>query len=172
MNCQTFRTQLATGADTTEMREHLRECPSCLEAAVETSPDFLFRSLGGEMIPPGGVDEFVSEVMQQVHVRSAEQRIARRPLSPIYRWSLAAAFAMTVLTSLIVNRTATIEPVTTTIASARPIATRPADRRAVAARPVVENYSATAATIVEIPTEETGDLKVVMIFDESLPADL
>ena len=39
-------------------------------------------------------------------------------------------------------------------------------------RPVVESYEAQNATIVEVPTEGAGDVKIVMIFDDSLPKDL
>jgi hypothetical protein len=40
-----------------------------------------------------------------------------------------------------------------------------------APKPVIENYESQNATIVEVPTEGEA-VKVVMVFDESLPADL
>jgi len=39
-------------------------------------------------------------------------------------------------------------------------------------KPIVETYDSQNATIVEVPTDETDDVKIVMIFDENLPADL
>ena len=39
-------------------------------------------------------------------------------------------------------------------------------------KPVVETYDSATATIVEVPTEGASDVKVVMVFDEQLPADL
>ena len=41
-----------------------------------------------------------------------------------------------------------------------------------ATKPVVETYDSKNATIVEVPREAKNDPQVVMIFDESLPADL
>jgi hypothetical protein len=54
------------------------------------------------------------------------------------------------------------------------VAVRPAAavRPAVlASRPVIENYESQNATIVEVPAETQTNVKVVMIFDETLPAD-
>ena len=39
-------------------------------------------------------------------------------------------------------------------------------------KPVVETYSSTSATIVEVPSESAGDAKIVMVIDDKLPADL
>ena len=39
-------------------------------------------------------------------------------------------------------------------------------------KPVVDAYDSKNATIVEVPSEAKDDVQVVMIFDESLPADL
>jgi len=39
-------------------------------------------------------------------------------------------------------------------------------------RPVVDTYESKNATIIEVPSESKDDVQVVMIFDESLPADL
>jgi hypothetical protein len=42
-----------------------------------------------------------------------------------------------------------------------------------ATKPIVETYESQNATIIEVPAEEAGDnVKLVMIFDENLPADL
>jgi len=39
-------------------------------------------------------------------------------------------------------------------------------------KPIVETYSSSKATIVEMPAESANDARVVMILDENLPADL
>jgi len=39
-------------------------------------------------------------------------------------------------------------------------------------KPVVDTYDSKNATIIEVPSESKDDVQVVMIFDESLPADL
>jgi hypothetical protein len=39
-------------------------------------------------------------------------------------------------------------------------------------KPVVETYSSSDATIVEVPSEGAGDTKIVMVIDDRLPADL
>ena len=41
-----------------------------------------------------------------------------------------------------------------------------------ATKPIIETYDSENATIVEVPSEEADDVKIVMIFDENLPADL
>jgi hypothetical protein len=167
MNCDRFIAACRQGEDSVEMREHLRSCPRCLDFAVTIDPDFLFRSLGGEMTPPGGVDAFVTGVMDQLQVRAAEGRLLRRRPAFFYGWSAAAAIAIALLTFSIQRNASSPAP-------AGQVATSPAHAVQVnhEPRPVVENYDSSTATIVEVPTQNTGDLKVVMIFDESLPADL
>ena len=44
-------------------------------------------------------------------------------------------------------------------------------RSAVSSRPVIQSYDSQKATIVEVPSEGE-DVTVVMVFDDSLPADL
>lgn len=39
-------------------------------------------------------------------------------------------------------------------------------------RPVIEQYDSAGATIVEVPAQNSSEIRLVMIFDESLPADL
>ena len=53
------------------------------------------------------------------------------------------------------------------IAAPKPIA--PAV--ATISRPVIENYESENATLVEVPAD-ASDVKIVMVFDENLPADL
>lgn len=168
MTCESFRTACSAGEDTPEMREHLRACTACLEVAVAADPDFLFRSLGGEMTPPGGVDAFVSSVMGEIGVRSAEKKMRRTGFFPVLRWSVAAAAMIGVIGTAMLHRNATA-PITIAPVHVASI------QRTVAAiepRPVVENYQSSNATIVEVPNQENSDVKIVMIFDDSLPADL
>ena len=52
------------------------------------------------------------------------------------------------------------------------LATKPF-AKPLATKPVVETYQSNNATIVEVPSgEASDDVKIVMIFDENLPADL
>ena len=39
-------------------------------------------------------------------------------------------------------------------------------------KPIVDTYDSSTATIVEVPSEGANDVRVVMVFDEKLPADL
>lgn len=167
MKCERFREAIAAGVDDASVREHLRTCEECLAAAVELDPGVLFRALGPVAAePPGGTDDFVAGVMHQVHLRSAERSIERRParFTPIARWSAAAALAIAVIGGGIVYRTPAPEAnqaVPTQIAAA-----------AVLDRPVIESYDSAEALIMEMPAEGPNDLRLVMIFDDSLPADL
>lgn len=171
LTCDGFREECRQNIDSAEGRAHVRACATCLEFAVSIDPDYLFRSIGGEdLVPPGGVDAFVGDVMQQVHVRRAEasmHRVVRFPA--MARWSVAATLAAAVIGAAIWYRPATQAPLpVTTVAAARPSVPAVATM----ARPVVENYESPNAMIVEVPTESDNDLKIVMIFDESLPVDL
>jgi hypothetical protein len=52
------------GCEDAALLAHLRSCDACFAEAVEVDPDAMFRGIGGaEMIPPGGVDAFVGDVM-------------------------------------------------------------------------------------------------------------
>ncbi|MEA2414106.1 MAG: hypothetical protein QOI58_763, partial [Thermoanaerobaculia bacterium] len=79
MTCHYFRTNLQPGNADAAMLEHLRHCDACLDFAMSVDPDLFFRSLGGEeLIPPGGIDAFVGDVMSQVRVYDAEASLAPR----------------------------------------------------------------------------------------------
>lgn len=168
MSCARFIELLGGGPLTMEALAHMRSCGSCLEKAVAADGDNLFRSLGGaELEPEGGVDQFAAEVMHQIHVREAESQIARRrPMPAAVRWSIAATLAVGVAAASLMYR-----PALTQMAP-------PAMQQAAMSEqfdpsmtiPVVEEYSNGGATIVEMASD--SDLKLVMIFDESLPADL
>jgi len=170
MRCEVFRQNCVAGRDPgPEMLEHLRSCSDCLDHAVSVDPDYLFRSLGGEMIPPGGVDDFVAGVMEQVHLRDTERKIMRRGMPAVYRWAMAATLTVATLGGLQYQRSHSPAPVSLT--AAMPTNGIILVKNQLEPRPVVENYDSSSATIVEVPNQ-TSDLKVVMIFDESLPADL
>ena len=165
MSCDAFRAQFAAGTDDAALLEHLRSCDACLNFACERDGDILFRALGGsEMVPPGGVDAFVGDVMREVRLRGTETTVS----SPSSHWTRRLAIAAT-LTAAISgagymyehNRTA----VTIPAVAHRELKVQPAPR------PVIESYDSEKATIVEVPTEGE-DVKVVMVFDDSLPADL
>lgn len=172
MNCESFRTRFVANADDAAVLAHLRACDRCLDFAAQQDPDVMFRALGGEeMIPPGGVDAFVDDVMVQVRVRDAEGTVhARRELSWPRRLAVAATIAAGFTGAMLFYGN---DPATAPVV----IAKAPAVRRPVvtlATKPVVESYESQNATIVEVPADEAAgdDVKIVMIFDENLPADL
>jgi len=168
MICTYFRANLQPGNADAAMLEHLRHCDACLDFAMSVDPDLFFRSLGGdEIVPPGGIDAFVGDVMSQVRVHDAETSLARRhSVSAWQRWAIAATVAAGVTGATLAYRYehAAPQPVHI-IAAAKP---RPA---ATATKSFVETYSSHDATIVEMPNDGS-DTKVVMIFDDKLPADL
>jgi hypothetical protein len=163
INCQTFRANIQSRD--AEVLEHLRKCDACLEHAVSVDPDNFFRAIGGEeLVPPGGIDAFASGVMSQIRVRQAEQPAAKRFLVAPRRLAAAAAIIVAIGGSWFgyerVNRPVSA-PVIVAVRKA-PLATKP----------VVETYQSQNATIVEMPSQGGTDANVVMIFDDSLPADL
>ena len=165
ITCQTFRSRLEPGSTDAEVLEHLRKCDACLDHAMAIDPDNFFRAIGGEeMEPPGGVDAFASGVMAQIRMRKTEGSVAHRFLAAPRRLVAAAAIVAAIGISFFASQTSiqTVPP------AASPIV-RPAQ---FATKPVVETYDSKDATIVEVPTEGKNDPQVVIIFDESLPADL
>lgn len=168
ISCQTFRATLQRGTRDAEVLEHLRRCDACLDFAVEADPDNFFRLLGGdEIVPPGGVDAFVGDVMAQVRSRQTETAIEpRRTFSNMRRLAIAATVAAAVTTGLVVSNH---QPI-----AAPQLRTQNSGLRtaALVTKPVVDTYESKNATIVEVPSEAKDDVQVVMIFDESLPADL
>ena len=172
MSCQAFRANLTPGTNDAELLEHLRHCDACLDHAVGVDPDFLFRSIGGEeLVPQGGVDAFTRDVMQQLHFRSTESTLAHGRLSWTRRLAIAATVAAGITGSALVwqyEQRSFVAPA--------PVASLPKATSRTAAvlttKPVVETYDSKNATIVEMPSDGANDVKVVMIFDEQLPADL
>jgi hypothetical protein len=172
ISCDAFRTRFAADPDSVAVLEHLRACDRCLDFAVQSDPDVMFRAIGGnEMIPPGGVDAFVDDVMQQVRVRSAESTVAARKVVSWPRRLAVAATLVAGMTGAMLYNQATNTAPGAPVAIARGIS--PVTSKKLATKPVVETYESESATIVEMPSEGAGDdVKIVMIFDENLPADL
>ena len=174
ITCRHFRANLKPGATDAALLEHLRHCDACLDFAMGVDPDLFFRSIGGEeLVPPGGVDAFVGDVMSQVRVRTAETSLApRRAVSAWQRLAIAATVAAGVTGATLVyrleQRAPSPQPAHTIAAVVKPAAARSA---ILATKSFVETYSSHNATIVEVPNDG-NDAKVVMIFDDTLPADL
>jgi hypothetical protein len=168
INCDSFRARFVPGTDDAAVLEHLRSCDVCLNYAVEMDGDVLFRSIGGDdLVPPGGIDAFVGDVMREVRVRDAESTVgSHHPMSWPRRLAVAATVAAVVSGGAFMYEYNHQVPVTST---PRPVAA--VKHFNAAPRPIIENYDSQQATIVEVPTEGE-DVKVVMIFDDSLPADL
>lgn len=167
IGCDAFRNRFAAGTDDPVLLEHLRTCDRCLDLAAHADPDVMFRALGGEdLVPPGGLDAFVDDVMQQVRVRGAESTVSasRKVVSWPRRLALAATLAAAVSGAMFYRTTSGV-------ISPAPFE-RAEMRRATsfATKPVIETYESQNATIVEVPSDD--DVKIVMIFDENLPADL
>ncbi|HEX8170127.1 MAG TPA: hypothetical protein VF824_06275 [Thermoanaerobaculia bacterium] len=170
-DCRNFRERFAPGTDDAALLAHLRACDRCLDYAAHIDADVMFRALGGEeLVPPGGVDAFVDDVMRQVRVRGAETAVqsSHKVLSWPRRFAIAAAVAAGITGAMVVYRAdaPAIKPAPALVAHAA------APARTLTTKPVVETYDSNNATIVEVPTGSADDVKIVMIFDESLPADL
>jgi hypothetical protein len=166
MSCDSFRARFAPATEDPALLEHVRTCDRCLDFAAEVDPDVMFRALGGsEMIPPGGVDAFVDDVMRQVRVRQAETAVETRPtLSWTRRLAMAASITVAVTAGTMAYRYGHV-PVTAPAQMAH--------QKILTTKPVVETYDSDKATIVEVPAEGAADdVKIVMIFDENLPKDL
>ena len=105
ISCQTFRANLQPGTHDAELLAHVRRCDACLELAVQVDPDMFFRSIGGEnLLPPGGVDAFVSDVMAQVRSRETETAVEprHRTFTSVRRLAIAATVAAAVMAGLLV----------------------------------------------------------------------
>ena len=171
MSCDSFRTRFVPSTDDAALLEHLRTCDRCLDFAANVDPDVMFRALGGgEMIPPGGIDAFVGDVMRQVRVRDAETAVETAPsVGWTRRLAIAASLAVAVTGGTVIYRYEQALPPAKPqqTAQSKPV------QRILTTKPVVETYDSDKATIVEVPNEGPGDdVKIVMIFDENLPADL
>ncbi len=169
ISCQTFRATLRPGSEDANSLQHLRSCDACVDYAVGVDPDLFFRSIGGEeMVPPGGIDAFVGDVMAQVRVRDAEGSSTRLPMNRYLRSAAAVLLVIAGATGVYRYGHQEVKPGQAIVArvSAPPVL------RPQATKAIVESYQSQNATIVELPSASPSDVKVVMIYDESLPADL
>src|SRR3954469_824859 len=99
MNCTEFRSAFAPATEDAAILEHVRTCDACLDFAAHVDPDIMFRAIGGaEMIPPGGIDLFVDDVMRAVHLRKAEDDLA--PRRATISWTRRLAIAATLVTGV------------------------------------------------------------------------
>ena len=172
ISCDSFRARFHASTDDAALLHHIRNCDRCLDFAANVDPDVMFRALGGaDMIPPGGVDAFVDDVMRQVRVRDAEVAVSTRSsMSWTRRLAIAATVAVTVTGATLAYRS---QSPTAPVQIAKVAMPAAIQTKSLTTKPVVETYHSQNATIVEVPSEEAGDdVKIVMIFDESLPADL
>jgi hypothetical protein len=171
-SCLEFRSLFHAGTNDPALLEHLRSCDPCLDHAARLDPEVMFRAIGGEdLVPPGGVDAFVEDVMRAVHVRSKEDVVGSQH---VFSWPRRLAVAATIAAS-VVGGTLLFEhgrqPVPVTTMASLPVHRAIAPVR-LTTKPVVETYSSSDATIVEVPSEGAGDTKIVMVIDDKLPADL
>ena len=105
MSCETFRSSFHADTENAALLAHIRTCDRCLDFAASVDPDVMFRALGGEdLVPPGGVDAFVDDVMRQVRVRDAEKVTAIPRPNWTRRLAVAAMFATAVTGASLVYR--------------------------------------------------------------------
>lgn len=172
ISCTEFRSRLQPSSDEPALLEHVRSCESCLQYGITIDPDLLFRSLGGaEMTPPNGIDAFVQDVMDGVRLQ-AKQDVMTVPAhhGVMRHLALAATLAAAITgASIVYEQRARHDDGPMTVD--RAVVTAPLFEEVT--RPIIESYDSKNATIIEVPPGEgMSDVKIVMIFDESLPADL
>jgi hypothetical protein len=167
INCTKFRALYEPETENPEVLEHVRACDACLDYAVTIDPDILFRAIGGdELVPPGGIDAFVGDVMREVRLRSTEKSAAPRVIAWPRRLAVAATLVAGITGGALVWQRERVAP---PIGPQHPTARL---ARVVTNKPVIEKYDSDSATIVEMPTGSANDAQIVMIIDEKLPADL
>ncbi|SRR5581483_2140904 len=169
INCTQFRANFEPATEIPSILEHVRACDACLDYAASIDPDIMFRAIGGgELIPPGGVDAFVGDVMREVRLRATEKTTHR-----VISWPRRLAVAATLMAgitggALMWERSmAPVAPAVHPVIQHHLAAVVPA-----ASKPVIEKYDSDSATIVEMPAAGANDAQIVMIIDEKLPANL
>jgi hypothetical protein len=171
ISCRDFRSGFSAASNDPKLLEHVRACDTCLDYAAGVDPDIVFRSIGGtELLPPGGIDAFVDDVMRQVRVRAAANMIGVPS-----RWSWRKLSAAAAIVAGITGATLVYQYEQRGAGSpAGPDRPRVASAATtnLTIRPVVETYESETATIIEVPAAETNGAQVVMIFDDALPSDL
>jgi len=167
ITCTQFRAGFEPSTENADILAHVRECDACLDYAASIDPDIMFRAIGGgELVPPGGVDAFVGDVMREVRLRSTENATHH-----VIAWPRRLAVAATLIAgitggALVWERGISSSPeIVTPVRRAKLV-------QPFATKPVIEKYDSDSATIVEMPTGSANDAQIVMIIDEKLPADL
>ncbi|MBW3563717.1 MAG: hypothetical protein KY459_03230 [Acidobacteria bacterium] len=174
MNCTDFLAGIDTAMTTSGGRAHARSCADCAAAAIATDSINLFRTIEKTpAVPKSEFDEFVADVVGEIRLRETEKTVEEPAETP--RWvglAMVAAILAAIAGGLFIQdrnvvATAPLE------ASIPADATAPANAETFSSTlPVVEGYSNNNAMIVELPAETTDDIRIVMIFDETLPQDL
>src|SRR5213080_4149444 len=96
ITCTKFRASFERETENPEVLEHIRACDACLDYAVSVDPDIMFRAIGGdELVPPGGVEAFVGDVMREVRLRSTENATQR-----VIAWPRRLAVAATLVAGI------------------------------------------------------------------------
>ncbi|MGZ8834077.1 MAG: hypothetical protein ACXW19_12870 [Thermoanaerobaculia bacterium] len=169
ISCHDFRSAFTAETSDPRLLEHVRACDACLDYAAGIDAGIVFRAIGGgELVPPGGVDAFVDDVMRQVRVRSAAKVVNVQRHWSWQKWSAAAAIVVGITAG-----TLSYQHSRQGAGSPAPVPPRAIPVAAnLTTKPVVETYESENATIVEVPPAHAGGAQVVMIFDESLPSDL
>jgi len=175
ITCTNFRASFEPATESADLLEHIRTCDLCLDFAVSADPDIMFRAIGGdELVPPGGVDAFVGDVMREVRLRSTESATHR-----VVSWPRRLAVAATLVAgitggALVWERGRIAPPViqSTRIAGQAKSSPYVGQALSLSTKPVIEKYDSDSATIVEMPTGSANDAQIVMIIDDKLPADL
>lgn len=174
MNCTDFLAGIDTAMTTSGGRAHARSCTDCAAVAIATDSLNLFRTIEKTpAVPKGELDEFVADVVGEIRLREMEKTVDEPAETP--RWvglAMVAAILAAIAGGLFIQdrnvvATAPLE------ASIPATATAPAHAEIFSSTlPVVDGYANSNAMIVELPAETTDDIRIVMIFDETLPQDL
>lgn len=166
-SCAEFRSLFRTGTDDPALLEHVRLCDPCLDHAAHVDPDVMFRALGGDIAPPGGVDAFVAGVMHAVQLRTAEESLA-----PVVTFDWARKLGYAAVLAVGITGATLVYHDGSAPARQPDVAAVQKNIGVTTTKPVVETYSSANATIVEVPAEAAADTRIVMVIDDSLPVNL
>lgn len=175
ITCDRFRATFAPATEDAAVLEHLRSCDACLDHAASIDPEVLFRAIGGDLVPPGGIDAFAGDVMREVRLRATESALA--PQGRLFSWPRRLAIAATIAAGLagallVVEHERTAPQPVPQVATSRSVPAASVKLAKLVSRPGVERYDSDSATILEMPADEASNVKIVMVFDDNLPADL
>jgi len=108
MNCEIFREMIGSYVDETLeegrrlwFRTHLRECPTCREAALREEPSLLFAMAPVAPVEPEAIDVCTAAVLGRIRQDRLERRLHRRRRP----WMAAAAAAIIIVSGGIAWRT-------------------------------------------------------------------